>query len=132
MVVGVDGTAASMDGAAVGMDRARWWWRGHYGMQISAFFPTYANHGRGKCGRGMRHTYGREPQLMDRSMSSMRHATLWLRRADGMEGEVEVVCHATMRDGRERGRHVLTVCNLRRGVCLQFFCHIVNISKGTE
>ena len=103
----------------------------HYGMQISAFFPTYANHGREKCGRGTRHAYGREPLLMDRSMSSMRHAALWLRRADGMEGEVEVVCHATMRDGRERGRHALTVCNLRRGVCLQFFCHIVNVANGT-
>ena len=61
----------------------------------------------------------------------MRHAALWLRRADGMEGEVEVVCHATMRDGRERGRRALTVCNLRRGVCLQFFCHIVNVANGT-
>ena len=102
MVVGVDGKAANMDGAAAGMDRARWWRRGHYGMQISAFFPTYANHGREKCGRGMRHAYGREPLLMDRSMSSMRHAALWLHRAYGMEGEVEVVCHATMRDGRGR------------------------------
>ena len=26
MVVVVDGEAASMDGAAAGMDRARWWW----------------------------------------------------------------------------------------------------------
>lgn len=66
----------------------------HYGMQISAFFPTYANHGCEKCGRGTRHAYGREPLLMDRSMSSMRHATLWLRRADGMEGEGEEPWHA--------------------------------------
>ena len=109
MVVGMDGaaasmdgTAASMDGAAAGTGRAQWWRRGHYGMQISAFFPTYANHGREKCGRGMRQSYGREQLLMDRSMSSMRHATLWLRRADGMEGEVEVVRQATMRDGQGR------------------------------
>ena len=68
MVVGMDGaaasmdgTAASMDGAAAGTGRAQWWRRGHYGMQISAFFLTYANHGREKCGRGMRHAYGREP-----------------------------------------------------------------------
>ena len=74
----------------------------HYEMQISAFFPTYANHGRGKCGRGMRHAYGREPLLMDRNMSSMRHATLWLRRADDMEGEGEEPWHATMRDGQGR------------------------------
>ena len=56
----------------------------------------------------MRHAYGREPLLMDRSMSSMRHAALWLRRADGMEGEVEVVCHATRWDGRGRLRQCAT------------------------
>lgn len=50
----------------------------------------------------MRHAYGREPLLMDRSMSSMRHAALWLRRADGMEGEGEELWHATMRDGQGR------------------------------
>ena len=61
----------------------------------------------------------------------MRHAALWLRRADGMEGEGEELWHATMRDGRERGRHALTVCNLRRGVCLQFFCHIVPVASGS-
>lgn len=33
-------------------------------------------------------------------MSSMRHAALWLRRADGMEGEGEELWHATMRDGQ--------------------------------
>lgn len=50
----------------------------------------------------MRHAYGREPLLMDRSMSGMRHAALWLRRADGMEGEGEELWHATMRDGQGR------------------------------
>lgn len=37
----------------------------------------------------MRHAYGREPLLMDRSMSSMRHTALWLRRADNLQGERE-------------------------------------------
>ena len=57
----------------------------------------------------MRHAYGREPLLMDRSMSSMRHAALWLRRADGMEGAVEGVGHATLRNGGECGQHALTI-----------------------
>ena len=42
----------------------------------------------------MRYAYGREPLLMDRSMSSMRHAALWLRRADNLQGEGEEPWHA--------------------------------------
>ena len=80
----------------------------------------------------MRQSYGREQLLMDRSMSSMRHVALWLRRADNLQGEERSRGTPMKRKGRERGRHALTVCNLRRGVCLQFFCHIVNVANGTE